>query len=294
MTGPMPDGVERRTQARISAVINTFNEERRLPYALRSVRDWVDEIVVVDMHSDDRTVDIARTFGAAVYQHDRLGYADPARAFAVSKATGNWILMLDADELVTPRLADRLVHVAEIDECDVVAIPFVNYLLGRPLGHTGWGPAQDRHERFFKPAWVDLTSDVHAYLRVREGARQLSLPVDDAIAIIHFNYVDVGQFVEKLNRYTTFEADRLVRERPERSVVRGAAATIREFVRRFVVKRGYRDGWRGFYLSGMMAFYRFTAHAKAQERTSAGSASEIEAFYAAEAERWLSGRPHAR
>jgi glycosyltransferase involved in cell wall biosynthesis len=81
-------------------VINTLNEERRLPYALRSVQDWVDEIVVVDMHSDDKTVEIAEAFGARIFTHERVGYADPARAFAFARATGDWILILDADELV--------------------------------------------------------------------------------------------------------------------------------------------------------------------------------------------------
>ena len=91
------DGVKAQ---RISVVINTLNEERRLPYALRSVQDWVDEIVVVDTHSDDKTVEIAEEFGARIFTHERVGYADPARAFAFARATGDWILILDADELV--------------------------------------------------------------------------------------------------------------------------------------------------------------------------------------------------
>jgi glycosyltransferase involved in cell wall biosynthesis len=86
---------------RISAVFNTFNEEKRLRFALRSVKPWVDEIVVVDMHSSDATRTIAENFGAKVFLHEPLGYADPARAFAVAQATGDWILMLDADRLGT-------------------------------------------------------------------------------------------------------------------------------------------------------------------------------------------------
>src|SRR5450759_1251360 len=92
---------------RISAVINTLNEERNLPFALRSVQDWVDEIVVVDMHSEDATRDIAKQYGARVFLHERLGYADPARAFALEQAVGDWILLIDADELIPAPLSER-------------------------------------------------------------------------------------------------------------------------------------------------------------------------------------------
>jgi glycosyltransferase involved in cell wall biosynthesis len=83
-----PQSTKRR-RATISVVINTLNEEHRLPFALRSVRDWVDQIVVVDMHSDDGTVAVARDFGAQVFMHERLAYADPAREFALAQATGD-------------------------------------------------------------------------------------------------------------------------------------------------------------------------------------------------------------
>ena len=89
-------------RATISAVLNTLDEERRIAFALRSVRPWVDEIVVVDMASSDRTVEIARSFGAHVASHARTGFVEPARAFACAQAAGDWILVLDADELVPP------------------------------------------------------------------------------------------------------------------------------------------------------------------------------------------------
>lgn len=272
---------------RISVVINTLNEERRLPYALRSVRDWVDEIVVVDMLSDDKTVEIAEAFGAQVFAHERLGYADPARAFALARATGDWILILDADELVPPRLARRLRDVATTDEADVVDIPYLNYLLGEPLAWTGWGPSQDRHQRFFRRGWVEATSDIHAYLRMREGARVLRLAPDDGLPLVHFNYTDVTHFIEKLNRYTTIEAVGRAGSRRRIRRTRAIAATLREFRDRFLRHKGYRDGWRGFYLAGLMAFYRFAVYAKEEELKSIGTREDVERIYDAESERWL-------
>ncbi|MGH9356058.1 MAG: glycosyltransferase family 2 protein, partial [Terriglobia bacterium] len=130
--------------SRISVVINTFNEEKNLPYALRSVQTWADEIIVVDMHSEDRTVEIARQFGAKVYFHERMGFVEPARAFAIGQASGDWIMVLDADEIVPEPLSRKLIEIAHGDEgVDAARLPWVNYLLGAAIRHTGWGPSQD-------------------------------------------------------------------------------------------------------------------------------------------------------
>ena len=88
----------------ISAVINTLNAEKTVERALRSVKPWVDEIVVVDMHSDDATVDICRRYTHLVFPHERTGYVEPARNFAIDKAAGPFILVIDADEEATPEL----------------------------------------------------------------------------------------------------------------------------------------------------------------------------------------------
>src|SRR5512142_1439943 len=129
---------------KVSVVINTLNEESNLPYCLRSVAPWASDIVVVDMHSTDDTRKIAERYGARVFLHEPLGFADPARAFAVSKATHDWILVLDADELVSVALHDELLRIASADEADVVKIPRRNYMFGAPLADTGWAPARDR------------------------------------------------------------------------------------------------------------------------------------------------------
>jgi (heptosyl)LPS beta-1,4-glucosyltransferase len=170
----------------------------------------------------------------------------------------------------------------------VVDIPFLNYLLGKPLAWTGWGPSQDRHQRFFRRGWVETTSDIHAFIRMREGARVLRLASDDGLALVHFNYTDIAHFIEKLNRYTTIEAVGRAGSRRRVRRVRVIAATIREFTDRFLRHKGYRDGWRGFYLAGLMAFYRFAVYAKEQELTSIGTREDVERLYEAEAERWLS------
>lgn len=275
--------------ARISAVINTLDAERTLGLALRSIRPWVDEIVVVDMHSTDRTVAIAESFDAVVFQHDRLGYADPARLFAVEQAHNEWILWIDADELVPFELSRRILETARTDSIDVLVIPRKNFIMGAPLTHTGWGPEQDVHPRFFRRGALRLGVGVHEPSRPVPGSRVETVDYADGLAIVHFNYAGTTDFVARLNRYTSLEATQ--RPRSKAGLVRATWAAVREFLRRFVVKRGYRDGWRGYYLSAFMGFYELATHAKQMEATIVGSEDDIRRSYELEAERLLSEYP---
>jgi len=272
---------------RVSAVINTLNEERNLEYALRSIVSWVDEIVVVDMHSEDATVEIARKYGAHVFLHERLSFADPARAFALQQCTGEWIVMLDADEIVPLRLKNRLLHIAEHNLADIVNIPWLNFLMGEPLLHTGWGPDQDKHPRFFKKEALRATSAIHDFLKPKPGARFLDLPYEEGIAVYHFNYLNFEHFVAKMNRYTNIEAEQAHARKAPYGVGRTIAYAVLELVNRYVRRAGYKDGWRGTYLSLLMAFYRLLSAAKLHEQYSIGSAESVRRRYQEYAEQVL-------
>ena len=115
---------------KISVVINTLNEEKNLPRAIKSVKDWVYEVVVVDMHSDDSTVELARSLGARIFNHKKMGYVEPARNYAITKAKGDWILVLDADEEIPGRLASKLKALAQESEASYYAVPRKNIVFG--------------------------------------------------------------------------------------------------------------------------------------------------------------------
>jgi GT2 family glycosyltransferase/glycosyltransferase involved in cell wall biosynthesis len=250
-------GAARRSAGspRISAVINTLNEERNLEDALRSVA-WVDEIVVVDMHSDDSTREIAEVHGARVLLHDRTGVVEPARNYALQQATGDWILCLDADERVPEPLARALDAITRRGDVDVVDVPFRNWLCGRWMEATGWGGG-DWHVRFFRRGYVEWSDRVHTSPRIT--GRHARLPFDGANGILHFNYDDLQHFVDKTNRYTGKEAES-AEARPWEDVVRDA--------RREVLERWAPDvdGTQSVALSMAMLFYRFLAGAKQWER----------------------------
>lgn len=268
----------------ISVVINTLNEEHNLPYCLRSVAAWATDIVVVDMHSTDATREIAERFGARVFLHEPLGFADPARAFAVSQASGDWVLVLDADELVPAALYRELSRIATTDHTDVVKIPRRNYMFGASLAHTGWDPARDAQLRFFRKGALTLTHEIHRFLQPNPGARVMTLPDRDEWHLIHFNYVSIQQFVEKLNRYTTIEAIQSLERGTEFTPGKALRWAAKEWYQRFIAQRGYKDGWRGFYLALMMAFYRVITAAKLAELRQMGTAPEIAKRYAQIAE----------
>jgi glycosyltransferase involved in cell wall biosynthesis len=250
---------------RISAVLLTLNEERNIATALRSVASWVDEIVLVDMHSDDRTVTIAEQFGAKIFYHPRIGFQDPARPFAMDKASGEWIINLDADEIVSFELSRQLINIAHKDLADVCSIPRINYIGGKPMLHTGWDPNGDRQLRFFKKDALLFSPRVHVRPTPAPAKRLLNLTYPEHGALIHFNYLNAAHFLDKLNRYTNIEAEQ-AQERGKRSSLRSfVTAPGVEFLKRYVLLSGFRDGWNGLYYSFLMVIYKMTVLAKMRE-----------------------------
>lgn len=270
----------------ISVVCHTLNEERNLSFALRSVKPWADEIVVADMGSEDRTGEIARAHGARVIGLARTGFVEPARAAACGEARGDWVFVLDADEVVPEPLSRRLREIAEADEADVVRVPRLNHVLGGPLRHSGWNPERDLQVRFFKRGAVELDSRIHVPPRPRPGCRVLDLPADDGRCLVHFNYQDLSHFLFKLDLYSTVEAGQ-VGPRDAVSAFSALGKGLREGLVRYVWHRGFADGWRGLTLSLAMALSPVLVYAKVREGREAGGREDVDRRYREEAERLL-------
>lgn len=247
----------------ISAVILARNEEHNIRFCLETVR-WCDEIIVVDMESSDRTRAIAAEYTDHIFSHATVEAFDIAKKYAVEQARGEWVLLVDADEMVPPRLADLLRSVVRDNRVDVVEIPFQHYIMGAWVRNSGWGYTP--LPRFFRNKSMNFEKTIHGYMRREESARVSRLePVDDA-CMVHFNYTDSTHFVEKLNRYTSIEAGHLFERQTPFSYRALALAALREFHGRYVKGKGYRDGVRGFALCCMMGFYRVLTHIKLWER----------------------------
>ena len=247
----------------ISAVVLARNEEANIRYCLETLA-WCDEIIVTDMESTDRTAAIAREYTDKVFPYPMTRAFDRAKKFAVEKASGDWIFIIDADEMVPKALGLALRAVAAEGKADVVDVPFNHYIMGAKVRRSGWGYTPQ--PRFFRREKVVFGEILHRYLSKAEGAISVSLPFNDQNSIMHFNYIDSGHFVEKLNRYTTVEACHLFESGTRYSSSGLLQAAAREFFRRFVREKGYSEGPRGFLLCLMMAFYRALTFIKLWEK----------------------------
>jgi glycosyltransferase involved in cell wall biosynthesis len=255
--------------ASISAVVMTLNEERNIDYCLRSVRSWCDEVIVVDMFSDDRTPEIAQRYTDKFLTHERVGFVEPARRMGFAAASGDWILNLDADEVISPELAKWLREFVDTEPpYDVVLLPRANVFLGRWLRSTHWYPGKPR---FFRPSMMDTSERIHHGFQPREGARIAHVPKDPTRSMWHFSYPTLSGLTDKMNKYTTIEAEQARAEgRGDPRLRDFVSGPLRAFAP-YVVRRGYRDGVAGFAYAMSMVYYSFLATAKRWDIARAGS-----------------------
>jgi glycosyltransferase involved in cell wall biosynthesis len=243
----------------ISVVVHVCEDVDYIEDCLKSV-EWADEIVIIDQESNDGSIDICRGHTDRIFPHTRVPVVELARDFGISKATGDMVLVLDPDERVTPELRLTLLGLAEKGDADGYALPRVNLMFGREIRHTGWGG--DRHLRFFRRGAVKWPATVHSVPEVSGSTKVLNRSQG---CIVHINYTSIAQFVEKLNRYTGLEADRLRREGRPFSWLKLFYQPGKEFLNRYIRHKGYRDGLVGLILSMMMVAYTLVTYVKLWE-----------------------------
>lgn len=245
----------------ISVVINTFNEESNIERAIRSVH-FADEIIVCDMHSTDRTTKIAEELGAKVIFHKYMRYVEPARNFAISKAKNGWILILDADEAIPLTLAKSLVEMVNQEMASTfLEIPRKNVIFGKWMKYSGWWP--DYHIRFFKNGSVEWQDAIHS--KPKTNGLGLRLPEDENLAILHYHYSSISQFIERMNRYSTIQAEELYKNKTVfhyRDVIK---QPLSEFLGRYFASDGYKDGLHGFALALLQSFSFLVVYLKLWE-----------------------------
>lgn len=230
------------------------NEELDIAACLESL-GWVDELLVLDSGSTDRTVEIARRYTSLVDYHPFASFPNQ-RNTALERAHGRWILFVDADEQVTPELAQEIRAVLEQDTYAGFWIPRRNIILGKWIKHAGWYP--DHQLRLFRRdlGRYDETREVHELLDLAGEAGRLSNP------FVHVNYRGIGEFLAKQGFYSTYEARTMhrrgVRARPRNFVLQ----PWREFYRRYIGLHGYRDGLHGLFLCTVLAWYNLVTYVK--------------------------------
>jgi glycosyltransferase involved in cell wall biosynthesis len=241
----------------ISVVIITLNEERRLPDALASVRPVADEIVVVDSLSQDKTVEVARAFGAAVYSQKFESYS-AQKNLANRKANGDWILSLDADERLSPELQAAILALKSGPEPTLGGYAFnrLPHYLGRWIRHSGWYP--DCKVRLFRKAGALWHGDIHEKLVLDGPSGRLRGD------LYHFTYHHIGEHIETLNRYSTMLARGLRGSRP-RLLAGALLLPPVTFLRHYLFKLGCLDGLAGLVIATVSAWGTALKYFKALE-----------------------------
>ncbi len=244
---------------KLSVTIITLNEEHNIRDALESVK-WADEIVVVDSGSTDKTAEICREYTSKVFYNKWPGM-NGQKAYAKGLASGDWLLNIDADERVSPELAAEIQNIIKNgSDADGYFIPRKVYYLGRWIEHSGWYP--DYTLRFFrtdKGKWAG--TDPHDEVVVDGKTGYLKGD------IYHFTYRNIEAHVNTMNRFTTIGAAEYEKKGKRSGALDLIVRPPLAFLKKYILKQGFRDGLPGFIIAVSTAYYVFLKYAKLWELT---------------------------
>ncbi len=274
MSEPQPARGDERPG--LTGIVAAGDEERNLEACLGSFASLCDELIEVDSLSRDRTVEIARRFTDRIVQRPWTSYRDFLE-FALPLARHRWLLVVDCDERVTPRLAREIRERVDADGAGFAGfrIRRVNHFLGRRIRFGSW--RGDHVYRFFRRG------------RGRPRPREVhpGIVIDGPIealdgALLHFPYPTLDDYFAKFNRYTSAAArDRLAAGRRARRLDRFLSPPLR-FLRDYLLRLGFLDGYPGFVLALLAGFYVFVRYTKMWQMQNAGRIEERQRELAAD------------
>lgn len=245
---------------KLSVVVSAYNEEKKLPRCLSSV-SWAHEIIVIDNSSTDATTTVAKKWKAKVYKRENNLMLNVNKNYGFEKASGDWILNLDADEEVPKDLADEIQSILSQDESQAARgywISRKNIIFGKWIQYGLWWP--DMQLRLFqKDHGKFQCKNIHEYVEVDGETGKLTHPYT------HYNYDSVSQYLTKLERCTTSEAIALKETQYQLSWFDAMRFPLSDFMKTYFAQSGYKDGLHGLVLSLFQAFYSFVVFTKLWE-----------------------------
>lgn len=235
----------------LSVIIITKNEFTHIGGCLQSVA-WADEIIVLDSGSTDDTVNICRGYSNKVYTTDWQGFGIQKQR-ALDKATGEWVLSIDADEIVTPELKAEILAAMQTSNSNGFEIPRLSNYCGRAMQHSGWFP--DYVLRLFKREKGHFTDAVvHERIMVNGHIGRLNTP------FLHDAFVDFEEVLHKVNNYSSLGAKLLYEKGTRSSVHKALMKGVWTFIRTYFLKAAFLDGSHGLLLAisnAEGAYYRY-------------------------------------
>jgi glycosyltransferase involved in cell wall biosynthesis len=239
----------------ISAVILTKNEEKNITDCIQSVL-WCDDIIVIDDHSTDKTVELAKSAGAVVYFHDLANDFSAQRNFGIEKARGDWVLCIDADERITDELKKEIqeVIISRRNRYAGYILKRYDVLWGKTLHHgESAGIKLVRLGRKEAGKWV---GPVHETWKLNGHIGELKSPLS------HYPHKTVREFLTKINFYTDLRAEELYASKIKSTWWSIILYTKGKFFQNYILKRGFLDGIPGIISALMMCFHSFLVRSK--------------------------------
>lgn len=246
----------------ISAVVITFNEEENIASCLESVESIVDEIVLVDSFSSDRTLEIAKKYSKVkTYSQKWLGYVEQ-KNYANSLTSYNTILSIDADEIISNELKESILKIKEKEEnCEkVYEISRLTNYCGNWVKHCGWYP--DKKIRIFDKRAVKWQGElVHETLLLPQNTEIIHLKGD----LLHYSYKTTTDHIERINKYSSLTAKEAFDKGKKSSIFDIWFRPKWRFFRDYILKGGILDGYTGYQVCKMSAYITFSKYAKLRE-----------------------------
>lgn len=251
----------------ISVIIIAKNEEANIARCIHSVL-WADEIILVDAQSTDATADIARELGAKVFSEAWKGFA-AQKEYALLKASGDWVLSLDADEEVTPALQNEIrALLGSGTRSSGFEIPRKSFFLGAWIRHGGWYPGYQL--RLFRREKTRVNHrPVHEGFMVDGSIGRLQSDMN------HYTYGSLRQYLEKMNDYSSLDVMNKLASGKSISWYNFILNPLSAFLRMYVSLKGYRDGFHGFLLACYSALHVLVIYAKTWEYRTAAERSSV-------------------
>lgn len=244
---------------KLSVVIITLNEERNIARCLQSVAGLTDDIVVVDSGSTDLTESICKTFGVRFYIRPWEGYAE-TKNYANTLAKNSLILSLDADEALSDELYTSIAEVLKNQKASVYSMNRITNYCGKWIKHGGWYP--DKKIRLFNyEAGTWSGTLIHETIQLTNGSPVVHLKGD----ILHFSYHSISDHVAQADKFTSLTALKAFNNGKKSSILRIIISPIVKFLRDFIFKGGFLDGYYGFVIAYISAFATFLKYTKLRQ-----------------------------
>jgi len=241
----------------LSVVVITKDEQDNIGACLESVK-WANEIIVVDSGSTDKTEEICKRYTNNFYIKDWLGFGIQKQR-ALSLASHEWILSIDADERVTPELKKEIIKKVQSNEGVVgYLIPRLSHYLGKKIDHSGWYP--DYTLRLARKQSSHFTKDiVHEKLVVDESIGKLSNH------LLHYPYKNIAHHMQKINNYSSLSAEKMFTNGKNIGWPMILFKTIFGFIRAYILRRGFLDGWQGVVVAISTSLSTYLKYIKLKE-----------------------------